>query len=428
MDAMQEKMLQMLFAYIDENKEQLFSMVSDLIKINSENFGTTGNEKELALFVADQMEKRNIPSDVYSPLSIPGFTEHPDYLPGRNLENRPNVTGKFAGSEGKKSLMLAAHLDTMPIGDEKIWSVPPTGGLIRDGKIYGRGSNDDKYPLAIGLFLFEAFQRLGYQPKNDIYLTGYVDEEFGGGNGALACCLKYPCDFFMNIDGHGDFVYNSGAGGLRLVLTIKNPELQVCCRSILDGLFRSKEVIDKFGERRCAELAANPRFAKTELPGMGLRYLNFSTGLNTTDRDIGMLDFAFYTDRTHEQIQKELEELFADIRNALAPMGLVLDSVNYKSRLFRYAYAEDNNPKIERLQKIAADVTGRNITIAAMGLSDLNVILANTNGQAADFGVGRGFEVEGGAHQKDEFVECDGVVKMAKIVARYIMEWDEADE
>ena len=80
--------------------------------------------------------------------------------------------------------MLAAHLDTMPIGNSDLWTVDATEGIIKDGKVWGRGACDDKYALATWFFIAKAMQELGIQPENDIYLTGYVDEEYGGGDAA----------------------------------------------------------------------------------------------------------------------------------------------------------------------------------------------------------------------------------------------------
>lgn len=84
-------------------------------------------------------------------------------------------------------------------------------GLCRDGRIYGRGANDGKHALAIMVFLAEALNKLGIRLKSNLYLTGYVDEEFGGGNGALAACLKYNCGFYVNMDCKDTEIWNSSA-------------------------------------------------------------------------------------------------------------------------------------------------------------------------------------------------------------------------
>lgn len=49
------------------------------------------------------------------------------------------------GSEGPL-LLLVSHLDTVPIGEG--WTKPPLGGILEDGRIYGRGANDAKASVA----------------------------------------------------------------------------------------------------------------------------------------------------------------------------------------------------------------------------------------------------------------------------------------
>ena len=72
---------------------------------------------------------------MYSPLELPDFENHPDYMPGKHLENRYNVTARWRGAEDIDELMIMGHIDTVPIGDIKNWSFEPLSGEIRDGRI-----------------------------------------------------------------------------------------------------------------------------------------------------------------------------------------------------------------------------------------------------------------------------------------------------
>jgi acetylornithine deacetylase/succinyl-diaminopimelate desuccinylase-like protein len=57
-------------------------------------------------------------------------------------EERPNVVAEVG--RGGRSLLLNAHLDTKPPGDEREWETPPYDPVIRDGRLYGLGSTDMK--------------------------------------------------------------------------------------------------------------------------------------------------------------------------------------------------------------------------------------------------------------------------------------------
>ena len=79
--------IKQLFNKIDERKEELFEILCNLIKINSESFGDYGNEEESARYIDKLYKELGLESDLYSPMDIEGFENHPDYMPGRNLEN-----------------------------------------------------------------------------------------------------------------------------------------------------------------------------------------------------------------------------------------------------------------------------------------------------------------------------------------------------
>ena len=59
-----------------------------------------------------------------------------------------------------------------------------------------------------------------------------------------------------------------------------------------------------------------------------------------------------------------------------------------------------------------------------MCLSDLNLFINISGGNAVSWGVGRDFAVEGGAHQPDEYVACDDLVEFTKLIAQFIFDWD----
>lgn len=95
---------------IDERKEELFELLCNLIKINSENFLNSGNEEECARYIHKLCTELDLESDLYSPMDIDNFSEHPDYVQGRALENRYNVVARMRGEEDKDELMIMSHL------------------------------------------------------------------------------------------------------------------------------------------------------------------------------------------------------------------------------------------------------------------------------------------------------------------------------
>ena len=80
------------------------------------------------------------------------------------------------GSAEEKIAVLG-HLDVVPVGDG--WTKPPFGALIENGRIYGRGTNDDKGPALAALFAMKAIRDAGIPLKKGIRLILGCDEESG---------------------------------------------------------------------------------------------------------------------------------------------------------------------------------------------------------------------------------------------------------
>jgi succinyl-diaminopimelate desuccinylase len=89
---------------------------------------------------------------------------------------RVNVIGTLGTS--RPLLHFNGHFDVVPVGSG--WTVDPFAGLLRDGKIYGRGTTDQKAGIAASIYAIEAIRRCGVQLRGAVEQSGTVDEESGG--------------------------------------------------------------------------------------------------------------------------------------------------------------------------------------------------------------------------------------------------------
>lgn len=411
-----------LCSMIEARKDELFALLSELIQINSESQGATGNEEKCARHIYSMCEKMGLESDLYSPLELEGFENHPDYLPGRGLENRYNVVARYKGEEDADELMLMAHTDTVRIGDLADWEFEPLSGKIKDGKIFGRGACDDKYALAAALFIIKLLKENSYVPKKNLLFAAYCDEEYGGSHGALAAVLKYPCKRIVSMDGRQQQIWHCGSGGQEVKYFFHTKETVDSAKVTTKALPIIIDTIEEtFEAKRRAELEQNRFYKGTIIPKTSLRYMGTRAGNSGSDLGKGEVYFVFYTDKTKDEIYAEFKEIEAILNEKLAPLGIVGDGFVPATRFFHYVFTEPDSEDIKLMVEASKEAIGKEPIVCGSCLSDLSVISKYGSSRAFGFGCGRDFSKPGGAHQPNEYMECDALVEYTKTIAAYVL-------
>ena len=105
-------------------------------------------------------------------ITAEGAQEHTDRYP------RVNVIGELRNAPARPRLHFNGHFDVVPEGAG--WTVDPFAGIVRDGKLFGRGATDQKAGIAASIYAVEAIRRAGVCLGGAIEQSGTVDEESGG--------------------------------------------------------------------------------------------------------------------------------------------------------------------------------------------------------------------------------------------------------
>ena len=92
---------------------------------------------------------------------------------------RPNIIAVLEGEDSSKTLWLIAHIDTVPEGDVRLWETDPFEPIVRNGRIYARGAEDNGQAIASMLLAARILMELGLRPRVDLGFVFVSDEEAG---------------------------------------------------------------------------------------------------------------------------------------------------------------------------------------------------------------------------------------------------------
>src|SRR5215204_4426956 len=113
----------------------------------------------------------------------------------RRYESAPGIVNLVAvvdsGRPGRR-LCFNGHLDTFPIGEDLGWTVPPLGGDLRDGRLYGRGVSDMKGGIAASLLAVRAVGCRADAWAGQIVITLAGDEENRDRSDPAGCLSRSP--------------------------------------------------------------------------------------------------------------------------------------------------------------------------------------------------------------------------------------------
>ena len=120
---------------------------------------------------------------------------------------RPNIVADIPGKNQNKSVWILAHLDVVPEGDLSKWDTDPFQAVVKDGKIYGRGTEDNNQGLVSGVMTAKAFMDEGIKPEYNFKLMLVSDEETGSVFG-----LQYMVKNHLELFGDEDLIIVPDAG------------------------------------------------------------------------------------------------------------------------------------------------------------------------------------------------------------------------
>jgi acetylornithine deacetylase/succinyl-diaminopimelate desuccinylase-like protein len=114
-------------------------------------------------------------------------------IPGTEERGMPAVLATRAARNGRPTILLYAHHDVQPVGDEGLWTSSPFEPTVRDGRLYGRGAADDKAGIMVHVGALRAL-RAALGDDLDLGIAVFIEGEEEAGSRSFAQFLADNAD------------------------------------------------------------------------------------------------------------------------------------------------------------------------------------------------------------------------------------------
>jgi succinyl-diaminopimelate desuccinylase len=324
---------------------------------------------------------------------------------------RPNVVVDIDGGAPGPTLMLEGHTDVVTEGDRARWSVDPFGGVVADGRLWGRGAADMKGGLAAMLFAADELARTGFAGR--LRLAALVDEEgmMAGAKHLVAAGRMQGVDGVICCEPEGGEICHVAKGALRLrvdltgamahgAMPFRGTNPNAAIGAVVAALADVQARVQR--EAGDDEYLGAPWVTPTVVRSGEPAQMNVMPG-----------DASMWIDvRTVPAIDHR--SLVADLRRACADAAAACDvGVSLTVLDDRPAVASPaDHPLVTALLAAHLDLTGTPGRLGGVpGATDGTVLTSRTGIASVVCGPGGKWI----AHQADEFVELDDVVHHANL-------------
>ena len=414
--------------WAEENRESILALNRSLVSIPSENRCPEGDEGEAQEFIERYLADLGCETDAFLPTDVPGITEHPAYLGGRNYEGRPNVVGIKRGTGGGRSLLFSGHMDTVPRGDEP-WSVDPFSGLVSEGRQYGLGILDMKGGMAAAMTALRALNELDVRLAGDLLIETVVDEEFGGANGTLACRLRgYGADAAIVPEPSNLAICPENQGGGMFKISFEGkPGRAALGGEPVNPVYaagRFLEVFRHFEAHHGKKRSSSPFFEHDRGPPAYVQGVRAgSVELDLFDRVPGACSVDVWIQCYPETSEEELRRDFVSFCEEEAGKDEVLSVVRPKfEKLIRFlpgSGVPEGHEIVEVAGRAAAHIREGGLPVEGAAFAcDTFIFNLHSDTPALIWGP-EGANV----HAPDEYVEIEALMDLVKMYALTMVEW-----
>ncbi|CCD73878.1 Peptidase M20 dimerization domain-containing protein [Caenorhabditis elegans] len=166
-----------VFKSIDERQDEFIDLLRESVAIQSVSADPArrGDCVRMSEWARDQLKTLGVETSLWElgQQTLPS---------GEQLPLPPAVFGVYGRDKSKKTLLIYGHLDVQPAEKEDGWNTNPFELTEIDGKLFGRGSTDDKGPVIAWIAVLKVLQTLGIDlPINIKFVLECMEESSSEG-------------------------------------------------------------------------------------------------------------------------------------------------------------------------------------------------------------------------------------------------------
>ncbi len=331
------------------------------------------------------------------------------------LESITNLIVRRRYGEGR-TIALNAHGDVVPPGEG--WTKPPYGGVIEDGKIYGRAAAVSKCDFATFTFAVRALEALDAKLKGSVELHFTYDEEFGGemGPGWLLKQKLTKPDLIIAA-GFSYEVVTAHNGCLQMEVTVNGKMAHAAVPDTgVDALQGAVQILN-------ALYAQNTLYKQvaSQVAGIKHPYLNVGRIEGGTNTNVVPGKVMFKLDRRMipEENPTEVE---ASIRKVIADAAAQCPGITVAIKRLLLANSMKPlpgiQPLVDAIQKHGMQVFGEPIPAMGTPLYTDVRLYAEAGIPGVIYGAGSRTVLESHAKRADERLELEDLRRATQVIAR----------
>jgi len=373
--------------YMQNEEKEIIDLTCKLINAKTEN--PPGDEILAVRIVEDFFQSLQIPCKIFE-----------------KTKNRANIVGYIG--KGKPALLVACHLDVVPAGDD--WKRNPFEAWIENGRIYGRGSSDNKGQMAsmmaVARFLKENESKL----KGQFILAGVADEERGSALGLEyllnECGIKADFAIIPDVAHNMQLIDVTEKGTLFLEITSHGKQAHGSRPEMgINAIWNMIPLLERIKQLKFREVS-HPLHTP---PTLNLGSIHSGTSPNIVPAVCkAQLDIRYLPDDLGDNIINDIKNIIREVEAECPPARFDLKIISNQMP----TVVPINNPLVELISKHTLSIFGTRPQPKGMSGATVTKQLIQKGITAVGFGPGDETE----AHATNESISIKELVDFAKIM------------